>query len=135
MSMRWRFLMDKYICCACGCDGSLTPDEALKNENTLLSEDKDGNLICLVCYMEKENICLHCGEEADLMPDTTCRAEPWLCEECLNLPYRVHMFSCYSDGCMTPEEFSLESLREIEFEEKEQGEKFLDLPESFEENN
>lgn len=131
--------MDTTICAVCGVNGSLTPKESLDNENILLAEDKDGLLICLPCYMEKENICLHCCEEdVDLMPDTSCRAEPWLCETCLNLPYRVHMFSCYSDGCMTPEEFAAEAAREIEWdkeEQEEQGEKFLNLPESFEQEN
>ena len=125
--------MDGIICVGCGVNGSLTAKESLENGNALLAEDKDGNYICLPCYMEKENICLHCGEEdVDLMPDETCKAVPLLCEECLNLPYRVHMFSCYSDGCMTVEEFSAEALREIEYERAEQGEGFLDLPGSFE---
>jgi len=125
--------MDGIICVGCGVGGSLTPKESLDNENMLLAEDKDGNYICLPCYMEKENICLHCSkEDVDLMPDTTCRAEPWLCEECLNLPYRVHMFSCYSDGCMTPGEYAAEVERELAWEAEERGETFLDLPESFE---
>lgn len=120
---------DTHICSSCGKSGSLTADDAIAAKNTLLSEDDSGNLVCLPCYMEGDSICLYCSEEADLMPDATCRAMPQLCEKCLNLPFRVHMYSCYSDGCMTPEEFAAECERTMELDEE--GETLFGLLDDF----
>jgi len=105
--------MTEYSCEICHKLGEVTVKAAMDKDVILLAEDEDEQLICLPCFMAKERRCLHCGEEADLMPDVTCKAQPWLCEECLRLPYRVHMFSCYSDGCMTAEEFSDECNRGV----------------------
>ena len=115
--------MYSYECSACGDEGALEPDDALARELVLLAESANGDLMCLVCYAQSESVCLHCGIEDGIFPDTSCNAEPWLCRDCLALPYRIHMFSCYLDGCMTVEEFSAECLREIEFDEKMEQEK------------
>lgn len=108
-----------YKCCICGKAGYLELEEAISNDAQLLAEYDDGLHYCMPCFLREFSHCLHCSKEADLFPDTTCNAEPWLCEECLNLPYRIHMFSCYQDGCMSPSEFAEECQRGLEDEEEE----------------
>jgi hypothetical protein len=104
-------------CAMCEADGTTDPNEALDGESILLAETDNGYMMCLACYAEYEGICHHCGSEDGIYPDITCKAEPWFCRECLDLPYRIHMNSCYSDGCLTAEEFSAECLRELEEEQ------------------
>jgi hypothetical protein len=95
-----------FICSLCSIAGDIDMDACLlKEDKRLLAEDENGVLMCLICYMKQANECLHCGQKNDLLPSYKCRNEPWLCEECLNLPNTVHVAACYSDGCMTPEEF------------------------------
>lgn len=114
--------MDIYICDACGDRGELTPTLAAEQEICLLAESDTGNLLCLPCFMQEKSTCLHCLASGEIFPDTSCKGEPWLCRECLDLPYRIHMFSCYLDGCMTPEEYTQMAYREIQYEEEERKE-------------
>lgn len=110
-------------CIACGKPGTLEPTDALDSPLILLAETENGEMMCIACYAESESICLHCGNEDGLFPDTSCKAEPWFCRDCLDLSYRIHMFSCYSDGCVTVEEFAEECQRDLE------GEQHGDYPE------
>ncbi len=114
-------MVDQFVCVDCGASGEVTPQDAIDNECQLLSEGDDGNLICFKCYMIQASTCHYCNEVTDLMPSTRCNSAPWLCEECLNLPFTVHVWSCYSDGCMTPEEFVDEIQRIEEWEAEEDG--------------
>ncbi len=104
-------------CAVCTKAGTLEPEDAVGTPLILLAESDGGDLMCIACFAESESICHHCGEEDGLFPDIECKAEPWFCRDCLDLPYRIHMNSCYSDGCVTAEEFSAECLREIEEEQ------------------
>ncbi len=114
--------MEIYICDACGDVGELTPILAADRGICLLAENGTGILMCLTCHMQEESTCFHCLATSDIYPDTSCKAEPWLCRECLDLPYRIHMFSCYLDGCMTPEEYTQMAYREMKHEEQERKE-------------
>jgi hypothetical protein len=112
--------MDTYICSVCCALGALSPEEALAAEVLLLAEDDDCNLLCLPCYMRVNNTCAYCSCQGEIFPDTSCKGQPWLCKECLELPYKIHTRACYSNGCMTLEEFAEESSRDINLEtEKE----------------
>lgn len=112
--------MDTYTCDACGDKGALSPKEAMEHSVILLAEDESGNMMCLPCFMQAKSKCICCFSEGDIHPDTSCKAEPWLCEECLALPYRIHMYSCYINGCMTPAEFAAEAQRELEMDAEEE---------------
>lgn len=106
---------DSYSCIICDVAGHIDMDNCISEESKLLlAEDDNGLLMCLICYMKQMNECLHCGERVDcILPSSKCFNTPWLCEECLNLPYTVHVAACYKDGCMTIEEFAEECFRDL----------------------
>lgn len=107
---------EEFACALCAASGDVDMEACIASEGQrrLLAEDDNGLLLCLICYMRQANECLHCGRQVDcILPSPDCLGEPWLCEECLNLPYTIHVNSCYSDGCMTPEEFVEECFRSL----------------------
>ena len=117
-----------YECAACAKAGTLDPEDALVSDLIILAELDNGQLMCLPCYAESESICLHCGSNDGIYPDISCKAEPWLCRNCLGLPYRIHMFSCYGNGCMTPGEYAQESFREAQEDQRAERDKHGDHP-------
>jgi len=104
-----------YVCALCSIVGDIDMDDCIKQEKKLLAEDDNGLLLCLICYMKQKSECLHCRQQVDyLLPSDKCFNEPWLCEECLNLSYTVHVAACYKDGCMTMSEFMQECFRNLD---------------------
>lgn len=74
-------------------------------------------LYCYPCYCVATSTCVHCGDVKDvLVRDKRCKNNLYLCPDCIKLAC-PHLFKCYSDGCMTPEEFAQQ-----EFEMMQDGE-------------
>lgn len=113
--------MDIYSCEGCGDHGSLEPSDCVNTTLVLLASADDETMWCLPCWCKRKSICLNCCTEAHLVCDTSCNAKPMLCEDCLGLPYRIHMFSCYIDGCMTPGELAAEECRIMGYEAQEKA--------------
>jgi len=98
-----------------------TQYEVPKNLAALFLHDE--KLFCYPCYCLVTNTCIHCGEVKEtLIRDKRCKNNLYLCEECIKTPTCVHLYKCYSDGCM-----SIEELAQQEFEiMREQDEMGLD---------
>lgn len=77
-----------------------------------------GELYCYPCYCLVSSTCIHCGDEQEvLIRDKRCKNNLYLCQTCIKEPTCPHLFKCYSDGCMSIEEFAQQEFEIM----KEQG--------------
>lgn len=76
---------------------------------------------CYPCACMELSQCVHCGDVTDLVRDTRCKNNLWLCKECASLENCVHKWKCYGDGCMSPQEIAQQEFEILDVEEKDWG--------------
>lgn len=91
-------------------DGLDVINKEMDNESreTLLIELNDKHY-CFPCHCQVSSVCFQCWEEADtLYRDDRCKNNSYVCAKCVKRPIPNHKWTCYGDGCMTPEEVAQE---------------------------
>lgn len=99
-------------CATCGIPGTYLDfenqfEQANFEEIETLLVEINGNFYDFVCGAAADSVCIVCLERKVLYRDARCKNILWVCAQCINKQC-VHRHKCYSDGCMTLEEFAAE---------------------------